>query len=503
MSLTERITDESIRLTRAALAARDSEMNKAAGWSQPTGSSTAGLVNYDLETPAKSLFPVMTPLRNLIPRRMAVGGLQANWKAITGINTAMLDAGVSDGNRGPVVTSSEADYFAAFRQVGLEDYVTWAAGLAADGLLDLRARAQTNLLWAVMIAEEFLDLGGNTSLALGTGNQPTCADIGTGGTLSYNTAYSVRVAPLTLQAYRSGSVAGGVRGSVTRTNADGSTDTFGGGTGQPSTNRTITTANDSNNTHSISASTAVVQGAVGYAWFWGAAGSEVLGAITTINSVLITASAAGTQTAASLTADNSTNALAYDGLLTQAMKPGNGSYFVSQATGTAGAGTPLTADSVGGVVEVDTMLQYMWDNFRLSDFTLWVNSQEQKNITKKVLSGGSTGAQRFMINVNQGNVTGGDLVTSYLNKFSLDGTKSMPIKLHPNMPPGTMMLQPMSLPYPLNGVDAPAVKRLRQDYFATEWPARSRKYEYGVYFDGVLQNYVPFGFGVIDNIGNG
>ena len=68
-------------------------------------------------------------------------------------------------------------------------------------------------------------------------------------------------------------------------------------------------------------------GALGYAWFWGAAGSEVLGAITTINSLVITANAAGTQTAASLgSSDNSTNALVFDGLLYQAFKSGSNAY---------------------------------------------------------------------------------------------------------------------------------------------------------------------------------
>lgn len=512
MDLMYGVTEQSIGLVRGALAQQTGEMAKAAGWSQPAG-PTAGPVIWDLEVPAKNLFPVMTPLRNKIARRTARGGVQANWKAVTGINTTNLDAGVSDGNRGPVVTTSWADYLAAYRQIGLEDYVTWGAQYAAgsgiagapsgDAILDLRARSQTNLLWAVMIAEEFLDLGGNTSVALGQGNRPTVADVGTGGALAANTTYSVIVAPLTLQGYRAATVAGGVRGSVTRTNIDGSTDTYGGGTGQPSTNRTVTTANDGNATHSLTASTAPTTGAFAYAWFWGAAGAEVLGAITTINSVVITAAAAGTQTAASLTSDYSTNGLVYDGLLTQAAKSGSGAYYLAQATGTAGAGTPLTADNVGGVVEIDTMLQAMWDNYRLSDFTLWVNSQEQKNITHKVLSGSSTGAQRFMIQTSQGQAVGGDLVVSYLNKFSLDGSKAMPVRLHPNMPPGTMMLEPNTLPYPLADIDVPVVKRLRQDYFAQEWPVVKRRWEYGCYFDGVLQNYVPFGFGVITNIGNG
>ena len=68
---------------------------------------------------------------------------------------------------------------------------------------------------------------------------------------------------------------GGVQGQVSRTNMDNSTSQYGGGTAQVSQNRTVTTANDANNTHSITTSIAGVPGAVAYAWFWGAAGQEV------------------------------------------------------------------------------------------------------------------------------------------------------------------------------------------------------------------------------------
>ena len=495
-----RISADSVELVRRTIAP-DDELLAKAGWTEP-GSFPTGIQNWNLEPTAKSLFPVLTPLRNRIPRMVTTGGIQASWKAITGINTGLIEPGLSDGNRGAAVVTSTADYNAMFREYGLEDYVTWAAYLSAQGFMDLNARAQTNLLWALMIAEEFLDLGGNRSLALGQGNRPTLADIGTGGTLAANTAYSVIVVPLSLQGLRASTVAGGVPGAITRNNVDGSSDTYGGGSGQASTNRTITTANDGNATHSISAVTQATTGAFGYAWFWGTAGSEVLGAITTINSVVITGTAAGTQAASALSADHSTNSLVYDGIMTQVLN-GLGGYVAAQATGTAGTGTPLTADGVGGVVEIDAALQSFWDNYRLSPDNIWVSSQEQRNITKKVLQGSSNAAQRFIINVEQGNIKGGDLVTAYLNKFAMNGAKSIAVRLHPNMPPGTILFDTEMLPYPLSNVTDILVKRLRRDYNSTMWPPRTRKYEFGVYADGVLQNYFPPAFGVITNIGNG
>jgi hypothetical protein len=403
-----------------------------------------------------------------------------------------------------VVATTTADYMAAYRGLGLEDYVTFEADYAADGFTDLKALAAQGLLRALMIGEEKVILGGDTSVALGTTPQPTLSDIGTGGTLTHNTAFSVIAAALTLDGYLTGSVAAGVRGAVSRTNADSSTDSYGGGTAKLSTNRTVTTANDGNDTHSIAATVAAVTGAVAYAWFWGTAGSEALGAITTINSVLITAAASGSQTASSLgTSDNSTNALVFDGLLAQIAKSGNNSYIAAQATGTAGTGTPLTADNLGGIVELDAALQHFWDAYRLSPTTIWVSSQEQRNVTKKILAGSTSGAQRFVITTEPGNIQGGDLVTSYLNKFAMDGAKSIAVKQHPNMPPGTLMFDTDILPYPLSGVANVLQMRTRRDYYQIAWPIKARRYEYGVYFDGVLQNYFPPAFGVITNIGNG
>ena len=97
-----------------------------------------------------------------------------------------------------------------------------------------------------------------------------------------------------------------------------------------------------------------------------------------------------------ITADNSANSsYAYDGLLTTALKPGSSAYVNIMPTGTAGTGTPLTASGRGSVVEIDTMFQKMWDGFQLSPTVLYVNSQELKNITSKVLSNASGPLLRF------------------------------------------------------------------------------------------------------------
>ena len=71
------------------------------------------------------------------------------------------------------------------------------------------------------------------------------------------------------------------------------------------------------------------------------------------------------------------------------------------------------------------------------------------------------------------------------------------------MPAGTILMTTKMLPYPLSGVGNVMQIRTRQDYYQIEWPLRSRRYEYGIYVDEVLQHYFPPSMAVITNIGNG
>ena len=465
-----------------------------------SGSATSGLTFYDLEPGAKLLFPVLTPLRNEIPRVTGRGGIQANWRAITGINTSSVRAGISAGNRGGLIAVTTQDYNAVYKGIGLEANVDFEAVYAGQGFDDLRAVAAQTLLESLMLQEEQIILGGNAGLALGTTPTPSLAASASGGSLASGTLSVICVA-LTLDGFINASIASGIPAQINRTNADGSTDNFGGGSARKSTNATVAVTGPNG---SVGASVAQTRGAVGYAWFWGAAGSELLGAITSIDSVSIMATAAGTQTAASLpAADNSQNALVFDGLLTQCFTSSLNAYFAAQPTGTAGTGTPLTADSEGGIVEFDAALKAFWDNYRLSPTTIYVSSQEMLNLHKKILQGGANTATRFVFSADQGAVLGGMMVRSYLNKFSLSGAVEIPIKLHPNMPPGTVLFFSKTLPYPLSNVPNTVQIRTRSEYYQIEWPLRARRYEYGVYADEVLQNYAPFAFGAIANIGNG
>lgn len=500
------MTNETLELLKSAQATPDDIIKS---FVQPS-TATTGLQAYNLEAPSKKLYPVLTPLRNTIARNSGGFAIQANWKAITNINVQNTRAGISEGKRGGKIQHDTQEYFASFRGFGLENDVTFEASYASKNFEDVKALAVQQTLEATMIQEERLILGGNTSVAMGTTPTPTVVASDTGGTLAEAT-YSVICVALGLQAYldavgtNNGSIGqyfnaatSIVPSQITRTNADGTTDTFGGGSAKKST--ASTGAVSGANGGKLTCSVASVNGAVGYAWYVGVAGSEKLVAVTNINSVVITAAAdTDAQLASTLSSvDSSTSSLDFDGLLYQAFKSGSNAYIKIMPTGTAGTGTPLTSDGAGGIVEFEEAFISFYNKYRLSPSKIYLSASDLIKITKLIVANNGAPLLRLTTDIgNPATISAGMVVGEYLNKVT--GQK-IPLVVHPNMPTGTIFFYTDSLPYPMSNVSVVAQMLMRQDYYQLEWPLKSRKYEYGVYADGVLQHYAPFSMGVITNI---
>jgi hypothetical protein len=462
---------------------------------------STGLVWYDLQTPAKNLFPVITPLRNKIPRVKGSGDIATRWKVVTAINTGKLRGAVPEGKRNGTVAMTTADKLASYKTVGLEDYVTFEAVNAAVNFEDIRATMAQRLLWANMIQEERLIFGGNGSaVALGTTPTPTVANAASGGSIAAAT-YNVYAVALTHAGWLASDLVGGVPGVQTVTMPDGTTYTYNPGTAQKSTAGSTTTTGS---TSTISASVTAVNGAVAYAWYVGTSGNEKLEAITTINSVKLTALAGTGQALSTLfTADRSQNAYEFDGLLNIGFQGGT---VQALATGTAGTGTKLAASNNDGAIDqVETLLKSMWDLYRLSPNVLYVSSQEVKNMTALVIKNGGSPIVRMTGDFSSGvnGVVAGSVVGSYLNRYSMNGGQLIQIALHPDAAPGTIMAHVDTLPYPAANVSNVVEMHLRQDYYQIDWPITKRQYESGVYFDGVLAHYFPSAIGLITNIADG
>lgn len=460
----------------------------------------SGLTNYDLQPAAKLLYPVLSPLRNETPRVKGNGGDATHWKAILGVNTSNLSMGVSEGNRNAVISTKTKDYTAPYVTLGLENRVTDEAVESGEGFDDLRALCAKNLLEATIIGEEGVLLAGNASLKLGITPTPTLTAGTEGGSIGAGKTISVIAVALTWEGLQNASIENGIPTTIVRKNADNSEDIYGGGSAQKSISAKVVTG--AGQTNSVGAAVDPVKGAYAYAWFWGAEGSEKLGEITTINSILIKTDAKGEQLASSLPAkDNSTNALLMDGFMTQAIA--SGGYYKALNTGNFGVGTGLTPDKAAGIIEIDEALKWFWDNYKVSPDEILCNAQEIMNVTQKIIENG--GSPLFRLNVDGNSdvsLTAGTVVGNYLNRFSMNGGQLITVKIHPNMPAGTIMFRKKTIPYPMSNVTNVAEVRYIKDYYQTEWPRRNRSYEYGVYAREVLCVYAPFCFGVITNIAN-
>jgi hypothetical protein len=509
------ITDQTLELIKNAQA---NPLEKS--FSQP-GTATTGLAIYDLEPVVRMMVPVNTPLRNWIPRVSGKGGIQANWRVFTSMQAGKTRSAIEEGKRNSAGAFTEVDYLAKYVGWGEDDSVTWEAIYAAQQFgTDPRVTAAKGCLLRSFIGEERMILGGNGSaVALGTPVTPTLALQDDKGSLADATTYSVVVVALTFQAWHDtcglnngaiGLIANPatakVPASVSRTNINGTTTVYNGGSSIPSANRTVLTTKAG---QAIAATTTAIAGAFGYAWYFGAAGAEKLVALTTINSTVITAAAnANAQLASALTGtDMSKNALEFDGLIYQAIKSytsGVGGYVKVMATGTAGTGTPLTSDGADGIVEINEALQNMFDVYGIEPSVIYVSSQESKNITKKVVTNGGGGAALLRAVVNQGQenaISAGFRVTSYLNPFT---GKQIRIETHRSMPAGTMLLMAEQLDYPLAEYGQyPARMLMRREYQQVDWAPTDRSYQMGTYADGVLQHVAPWAMSVITNIANG
>lgn len=483
-----------------------------------------GLVAIDLEAPAKNLYPVLTPIRNALPRttKATGAGVGPQWREVTSINgytSLPASPWLREGQRGGLMQVATANRSADYATIGLDTSVTFEAQAAAAGFEDEYAMSGMRLLQQTMIMEENALIGGNRSVALGTTATPTLAASGSGATLPTAT-YSVRVFALTYEGYQNfiangSSFVTGIYRQVTITGADAQTYVVNGGSSAAGTAATqaITLG------EVLSCSVTAITGAVAYAWFVGTAAAERLQKITTINSTTFTAPLNTTtfQTlagVASPTVDYSfndgtggNNAPAFNGLL-YACYASSTAIRTTLVTGTAGTGTVLTANGRGGITQIDDILEGLWGSFRLSPEIIYVNAQEMQNIASKIFGGTTNGNLRYSVSLNPtGTLQAGIAGVDYINIFgqAANGNPVVKIQIHPTLPPGTMLFWLNNLPSQYQAANVPLVASVqcRRDYYQIPWPQVTRRQETGVYAEEVLKVYFPQALAILTNIADG
>ena len=198
------ITQESLELMKGALARPDDRIAKSI-------SIATGLLAYDLQAPAKNLYPFVTPLRNIIPRVGGGVGSATNWRQVNAIIGSGFDAmgWVPEGQRSGQMSYSTSTKTSTFITIGEEDAATFEAISAGRTFEDVQAMMAFRLLQKMMLKEEMAILAGNATLTLGVPSTPTLSASGAGATLPAAT-YFVKVVALTLEGYQNSSVLTGV-----------------------------------------------------------------------------------------------------------------------------------------------------------------------------------------------------------------------------------------------------------------------------------------------------
>ena len=461
------------------------------GWSIATG--TVGLL---LEAPAANLFPVLSPIRNWMSRHGAPNGATAvQWRAITAINASGLKAGVPDGLRNQVVTTSERDRQQAFKSFGLDDFVTYDAQDTAQGFMDLRAEATANLLAAVMVEEEKLILGGNVT-KIGAPASLSFADTepDTAGSLTPSNTYYYGVSALTLYGFLN---AASGRNTVTSADSLDETDTV--------TGSHQCTASGAGSTATL-ISWPAVRGAVAYNIFACKTNStkRFVATVTVPRFVMSEDPPLTGNTVNS--SDETADALSFDGLIPQIQANAGSQYHDPTSLYNGGGyfidlkGAPLSADSANGVNEMDAMLKNLWDTARIGPTRIYVNSQEAESLGKLITTGGSgIGTVRWNQTLNpDGGVTGGLVADSYRNKYT--APRIIPIEIHPYLAPGSILALSERLPFPRTNVPTPFQLEVLREYTSYDWANVQRKWEFGVYGRECLKVYFPAGCGAMVGI---
>ncbi len=488
------ISDETVSLVRQAMADTTRAITTA-----------SGLLGYELETPAKVVVPVTTPLVNLLPRRRGAGVDIVHWKAITSFDTARNWGTLSDGGTPSAVSYAVAALTNPIQSIALMNSVTFQAQWRGRSLeADVRARRVAELLYQLKIVEERWVLGASAYLM--TPPAPVLATSASGGTVAAGT-YWVKVTATNAQGETTGS-------AVTKIVTTGSTSTV-----------TITIFTVPNATeYNVYVGSGSTQPADAAMWLQsGLSGSNApqpsIGANVTLAdgatvmpsgevnpaylTVTLSAPPATSGTALSTVSantaktfvDGSGNVLMWDGLIAQAL---NNATTANGATLGAQVAQPLDATGKLALADIDNLLAAMYMQAAGDPDYIVMNPLDSVRLTNLVVSGGQL---RYVVDASdkadQANLMAPYRVTRYLNKST---GREMPILLDRYCPQGCMVFLPMSIPFPVPEVSAAVGIETNQDYWGVDFAVVDSNYKFASYVDETLKVYFLGGLGVIRGI---
>ncbi len=488
------ITDETVALVRQAMADTTRSITTA-----------SGLIGYELETPAKVVVPVITPLVNMLPRRRGSGVDIVHWKAITSFDTARNWGVLAEGGTPSQVTYAVAAMQNTQQTISLMNQVTFQAQWRGRSVeADVHARRIAELLYQFKMTEERWVLGASAYLMVPPA--PVLATAASGGTVAAGT-YWVKVTAKNAQGETTGSgaakiVTSGSTSTITITiftvpNATQYNVYIGSGASQPADSALWLQAGISGANApqpGVGATVTLADGATVMP------SGEVTPAYVTVT---LTAPPATSGTALSSVASNSAktfvdgsgNLLMWDGLIAQALlntSTGNGA--------TLGAQVAQPADPTGKLAlsDIDNLLAGMYLQAAGDPDYMVMNPLDNVRLTNLVVNAGQL---RYVVqageSADQGQLTAQYRVTRYLNKST---GKEMPIILDRYCPQGTIVFLPMSIPFPVPEVSNAVEVETNQEYWGVDFAITDSNFKFADYVDETLKVYFLGGLGVLRGI---
>jgi hypothetical protein len=405
-----------------------------------------------------ALVPVVTPWRDELPRTGAdMGSDVAMWEALLNINNQQPKPSVAFDAAGRLAKNSLMKVTAPYHPMAMGYTVTRDSQARAKGYADAKARAIFSAISQWKIGEDKMAYGAQ-SFALQQPVAPTLGDVLTGGSFAASATVRVGVAARTGSGYYY---------------CDGDELGLGHGNSRGAT-ATVVTSTVAAATHSVSASTTSVVGAVAYDWFYSPDGTTwFYYTTTTVPSTVITSAITAAQVPPSsvlpglsttvptfnAAADNGSAGVSeFNGLLatntgdyTTAGGPivQHGAGLASGAVIQDAAGAQFTL-SGGGVAQLDALNVAMYNSIQLGPQCYMVSAQESNSLGKLIMN--SPGAVTFLTMDDpsgRAEVVAGGRVGAYVNRLT---GERIPIKLYPNIPPGTLTARRDTVPFPNSDV---------------------------------------------------
>jgi hypothetical protein len=475
---------------------------------------------YDLEAPAKVLVPRFTPLRNEIPRTGAEG-LAREYRRILGWSNTGLggvsdltpffnsETGLNGGStssypsfgaltliRGAKISYDMDTHVVPYMEMSLSDAVGWKASFADLGFQNVRALSQMALLWAHLLGEEKALLWGRGAAPYaGAVAAPTVSGAEfttTGGSgFAASAEYYVKVCSNTKM---------------------GSSEPYG--TEKNATTADVTTA------AMVVELSAPVSAAISYDVYIGTSsggetfqGTFLPQAGGTYAGYLVVPTYV-TGGAAPPASDTSSNADAYDGIITTLLSGGSGP---SGAAGYAEDFSTLTASGYSDGASIyggpgyagtnvgDKPWQDMFASLYASVYAdpeeVWLTAVNRRQLADWFRSNTSAGAYR--INMSGSDFEGGLAVGGFVSGMANESSPTdriVDLRVHPYMPPGISFARTRSLPVPDSHIGDPLTIAEVQGYMSVDWPEIQFTYDASTYWFGTLLHYAPAWFGILKSL---